>query len=68
MGKSTKPLSDEIKAKAIELHEAGMAQAKIAEELSIGTSSVYRILKEAKHPPPKTCRICRPQKKKSLPP
>lgn len=41
-------LSDEIKAKAIELHEAGMTQAKIAEELSVGTASVYRILKAAK--------------------
>ena len=50
--KSNKPLSDYIKAKVIELHEAGLSQAKIAEELSIGTSSAYRILKEAKHPTP----------------
>lgn len=46
--KSNTPIFDAIKAKAIELHQAGMTQAKIAEELSIGTASVYRILKAAK--------------------
>ena len=50
--KSTKPLSDDIKAKVLELHEAGMTDAAIAVELCIGTSSVYRILKKAKQPTP----------------
>lgn len=51
----TKPLSDEVKAKVVELKEAGMSQSKIAAELCIGKSSVYRILKaaaEEKEPAP----------------
>lgn len=50
--KAIKPLSDYIKAKVIELHEAGLSHVKIAAELNIGRSSVYRILKDANQPAP----------------
>ena len=57
-------LSDDIKAKVLELHEAGMSQAKIAEELSIGRSSVYRMIKAAKQPTPEDLQDITPVEEK----
>lgn len=48
--RSTKPLSDETRAKVLELHEEGLSQAKISEKLGIGSSSVYRIIKATEQP------------------
>ena len=50
--KSTKPLSDEIRAKVLELHSEGFGQSEIAERLGIGRSSVYRIIKAAEQTAP----------------
>lgn len=46
------PLSDEVRAKVVELHKAGMTNAAIATELCIGRSSVYRIIKAAEQTAP----------------
>ena len=46
------PLSEETRAKVVELRKAGMTLSQIANELSIGTSSVRRILKAAEQTAP----------------
>ena len=53
--KSTKPLSDETRAKVVELRKSGMTLSQITNALNIGKTSVCRILKaaaEEKEPAP----------------
>ena len=52
---STKPLSDEVKEKVVELRKSGMTLSQITNALNIGKTSVCRILKaaaEEKEPAP----------------
>lgn len=46
------PLSEETRAKVIELHEGGVSQMGISKKLGIGRSSVYRIIKAAEQTAP----------------